>query len=160
MVVFISGSVNSGKSTTSKLIAEKLGAERVDVDEIVSIPNFDLSKDIPEAIQQSIKHINNLTDNGKNVIANYVLRQQDYEQLSSGLTDPNQHYFTLAPNLQIALSNRGRGMNSWEYERIKYHYDTGIANPKFGTIIDTSNMSIEMVANKIILYINKQPNSA
>jgi type I restriction enzyme S subunit len=36
MVVFISGSVNSGKSTTSKLVAEKLGAKWVKTDNIVS----------------------------------------------------------------------------------------------------------------------------
>ncbi len=153
MIIFLSGSVNSGKSTTSQLVAEKLGAERVDVDEIISIPNFDLSKDLPKAIQETIQHINKLTAGGKTVVANYVLRQKDYEKLKSGLKDTNQYYFTLAPNLQTALSDRGRGMNSWEYERIKYHYDTGISEPKFGQIIDSTNMTIEQVANKIIAIV-------
>ena len=99
MIIFLSGSVNSGKSTTSQLVAEKLGAERVDVDEIISIPNFDLSKDLPKAIQETIQHINKLTAGGKTVVANYVLRQKDYEKLKSGLKDTNQYYFTLAPNL-------------------------------------------------------------
>lgn len=150
MVIFINGSVNSGKSTTSKLLAEKLGAEWFDVDELSrAIPGFDLEKDIPKAINLTIKKINELTDIKKSVVANYVLRQEDYEQLNCGLKDKDQHYYTLAPRLEVARSDRGRGLNEWEFERIKYHYDTGIANPKFGEIIDTSEMTTEEVVNTI-----------
>ena len=155
MVIFLSGSVNAGKSTTSELVAKKLRAEWVDVDEIAnSIPGFNLSKDLPKAIQRAIEHINMLTDSGKCVVANYVLRQEDYEQLVEGLKDPEQYYFTLAPRLEIAHSNRGRGMNDWEYNRIKYHYDTGIANPQFGKIIDTSDMTLQQTADEIIAQIS------
>jgi len=151
MIIFISGSVNAGKSTTSKLIADKLGAEWVDIDEIAhAIPNFSLATDIPQAIEQSIKHINKLTNEGKKVVANYVLRQEDYDQLVAGLEDTDQHFFTLAPRLEIARSDRGRGMSEWEYQRIKHHYDTGVANPKFGETIDTSEMTVEEAANNIV----------
>jgi hypothetical protein len=109
-----------------------------------------LSKDIPEAIRLAIKKIDELTNEGKLVVANYVLRQEDYEQLHHGLSDKDQRYFTIAPRLSIARSDRGRGLNDWEYERIKHHYDIGIANPKFGEIIDTSEMTIEEAADTII----------
>jgi cytidylate kinase len=156
MIIFISGSVNAGKSTTSKLVAEKIGAEWVDVDEIAhAIPDFSLARDIPQALDNAIKHINNLTNQGKNVVANYVLRQEDYEQLAAGLDDLDQHFFTLAPRLEIARSDRGRGMSEWEYDRIKYHYDTGIASPGFGKIIDTSYMTVDEVANIIIQLIDQ-----
>jgi len=151
MIIFISGSVNAGKSTTSKLIADKLGAEWLDVDEVAhALPNFDLNKDIPRAINLAIEKMNKLTKNNKTVVANYVLRQEDYEQLRSGLKYSEQYYFTLAPRLEIARSDRGRGLNDWEFERIKHHYDTGIARPKFGEIIDTSEMTIEQAADEII----------
>ncbi len=154
MVIFISGSVNAGKSTTSKLIAEKRGAEWIDIDDIAhSIPNFDLSKDIPRTIQLAIEKINQLTKAGKIVVANYVLQQQNYEQLKEGLKDKDQYYFTLAPKLEIARSDRGRELNEWEFERIKHHYDSGIANPKFGEIIDTSDMTLEQAADKILQMV-------
>jgi|JI10StandDraft_1071094.scaffolds.fasta_scaffold50014_8 chloramphenicol 3-O-phosphotransferase len=151
MIIFINGSVNAGKSTTSKLVAEKLNAEWIDVDELAHIiPDFDLQKDIPKAIALTVKKINELTKAGKTVVANYVLRQEDYEQLQDGLLDKDQHYFTLAPRLEVARQDRGRGMNEWEYERIKYHYDSGIANPGFGEIIDTSELTLEEVSNVIL----------
>lgn len=37
MLVFISGSINSGKTTTSKLLAEKLGAKFINVDDLNDI---------------------------------------------------------------------------------------------------------------------------
>lgn len=96
MIIFISGSVNSGKSTTSKLVADKLGAKWIDIDELAdSIVNFDLTKDIPKAISLTIDTINKLTADGKTVAANYVLRQEDYEQLRYGLNDNEQYYFYL-----------------------------------------------------------------
>lgn len=157
MIIFISGSVNAGKSTTSKLVAEKLGAEWIDVDEIAqSIPGFDLAKDIPKAMELTIDAINKLTADGKSVVANYVLRRKDYERLRARLIDHEQYYFTLAPRLEVVRRDRGRGMNDWEYERIKYHYDTGIAKPDFGEIIDSSNLTLEETAKDIL---NKVKNS-
>lgn len=154
MIVFISGSINSGKSTTSKLIAQKLGAAWLDVDEIAhSIPDFNLKTDLTKVMDRTIEHINLLTKSGKSVVANYVLRSKDYERLRQKLTDKDQHYFTLAPRIEVALSHRGRQLNNWEYQRIKHHYDAGVANPAFGKILDTSDMSLEKVADKIITMI-------
>ena len=81
-LIFISGSVNSGKSTTSKLIADKIGAEWLDFDEIAHAnPGFDLSKDIPKVIKAGAEAVNAHTDKGKAVVANYVLREEDYVAL-------------------------------------------------------------------------------
>jgi len=154
MIIFINGSVNAGKSTTSKLLAERLDARWVDVDELAhTIPNFNLRKDIPKVIELTIKHINQLTDEGKNVVGNYVLRQKDYEMLHSGLNDKTQYFFTLAPRLEVVCKDRGRGLNDWEYERIGYHYDTGITNPKFGEVLDTSELNIEEVVKLIMSFL-------
>ncbi len=61
--------------------------------------------------------------------------------------------FTLEPSLAIAHSDRGRGLNDWESARIKYHYDTGITSPKFGVVIDTSDMTLEQVADKVLQIV-------
>lgn len=157
MVILISGSVNSGKTSTSKLLARKLNAEWIDIDEVAhSITNFDLSKDIPKALDLTIGRINKLSRSGKNVVANYVLRQEDYERLLHGLVDKDQQYFTLAPKLKIAQSDRGRGMNDWKFKQIKRHYDTGIATPKFGRIIDTSDMTLEDTVHTIMSMLKEK----
>jgi cytidylate kinase len=155
MVIIISGSVNAGKSTTSKLVADKLKAEWIDIDELAhQIPSFNLDTDISKAIGLALVEINKLTAEDKNVVANYVLRQEDYEQMDAGIKAQERYYFTLVPKLDVARSDRGRGMNDWEYERVKFHYDTGIASPKFGSIIDTSKMTLDEVANDIIRRIS------
>jgi len=154
MLIFVSGSVNAGKSTTSKLVATQLNAEWLDFDNFQKeIPAFQLSRDIPKILAAGISRINELDDLGKTVVANYVLRKKDYERLRNELKVEKQYYFTLAPRLEIARSDRGRGLNEWEYERIKYHYDTGVANPSFGEIIDTSDMTAKEAAQFIIDYV-------
>ena len=63
MVIFISGSINSGKTTTAKALAKKLEAEFIDIDDLNDrIPNFDLSKDISKGITLAINEINKLTN--------------------------------------------------------------------------------------------------
>lgn len=151
MLVLISGSVNAGKSSTAKLLAEKLGAEFLDFDELeMSVPDFSLEKDIPKVIRKGIEKINQLTDTGNNVVASCVLREEDYRQILKGVKTKQRYFFTLAPRLEIVQSDRGRGLSDWEHRRIKYHYDTGIANPPFGSIIDNSDMSLEETVDKIV----------
>lgn len=149
MLVFISGSINSGKSTTAKLLAEKLGAEFIDFDDLRT-RSRELEKDIPKVFEKGIQKINQLAAEGKSVVTNYVIRPEDYEMLQQKLKVDKQYYFTLAPRLEVVLSHRGRRMSDWEYERVKYHYATGIPQPPFGEIIDNSDMSVEETAEKIM----------
>jgi hypothetical protein len=74
-----------------------------------------------------------------------------------GLKDLDEKIFvfTLAPKLDKVLTNRGaRELDDAERERIKHHYNIGIANPTFGEIIDNSEQTPEETAkfilNKII----------
>src|SRR5690606_10220099 len=51
ILVFISGSINSGKTTTSKLLAKKLGAVFINVDDLNdTIPNFNLATDLDKSM--------------------------------------------------------------------------------------------------------------
>ena len=62
----------------------------------------------------------------------------------------------LAPRLEVAQSKRGdRVLTDWEVQRIKHHYDTGIATPKFGYIIDNSDLSIDETVQHILGEIIK-----
>ena len=150
MVIFINGSINSGKTTVGKLLAKRLNFKFLDFDSISgSMKNFDLTKDLPKVFKIGIKSINDLTTNGKNVVAVFVIRRKDYENLKANIKDKSI-FITLAPELKVALTNRGsRELTQWHKDRIKYHYRTGIPTPKFGKIIDNSSIMPEESVNII-----------
>ena len=152
MLVFISGSINSGKTTTSKSLAEKLGAAFIDVDDLNdTIPNFNLATDLDKSMDLAIKTINNYAKQGKDVVADYVVRQKDFDRFTNEIETQPQIIITLAPRLEVAQGKRGnRELSEWEVSRIKYHYDTGIASPKFGYILDNSEITINETVERIL----------
>jgi len=154
MLVFISGSVNAGKSSTAHALASKLGAEFLDLDDLAAaIEDFSLESDIPKVIQQAADLINGFERQGISVVANYVLREEDYQRLRAALQVDEQHFVTLAPPLSEVQRDRGRGLSTWEKERIALHYQTGIASPSFGITLDNSGLSIEETTEQIIELI-------
>ncbi len=157
MLVFISGSINSGKTTTSKLLAERLGAVLVNVDDLNdTIPNFNLATDLDKSMDLAIQTINSNTEQGKDVVANYVVRRRDFDRFEREIKTQPQIVITLAPRLEVAQSKRGeRELSQWEVSRIKHHYDTGIASPRFGYIIDNSDLSLDETVDSIIQIIPK-----
>lgn len=165
MLVFISGSINSGKTTTSKALAQKLGAELVNVDDLNdTIPNFNLATDLDKSMDLAIKTINKHTSNGKDVVANYVVRQKDFDRFEVEIETLPQIVVTLAPRLEVAQGKRGeRVLSEWEVSRVKHHYDTGIASPKFGHIVDNSDLTVDETVERILEIIAtanpKQPDS-
>lgn len=152
MLVFISGSINSGKTTTAKELAHKLGADFVNVDDLNdTIPNFNLATDLDKSMDLAIKTINESLARGKDVVANYVVRQKDFDRFANEIHTDKQYVITLAPRLEVAQSQRGdRVLTDWEVQRIKHHYDTGIASPKFGFVIDNSDLSLEKTVQTIL----------
>lgn len=157
MLVFISGSINSGKTTTARALARKLSTDFVNVDDLNdTIPNFNLATDLDKSMDLAIKTINESLNKGKDVVANYVVRQKDFDRFASEIHTDRQYVITLAPRLEVAQSKRGdRVLTDWEVQRIKHHYDTGIATPKFGYIIDNSDLSIDETVQHILGEIIK-----
>ena len=155
MIIFINGSINSGKSTVGKLLAEKLGYNFVEFDDIRhTIPEPDIDKALPTVFEKGIKLLNNLIKSNKSVVVAYPLDQRNYELLCKKLIELPK-IVTLSPKLDVALSNRGcRKLDDKERERIKYHYKIGINNPKFGYIIDNSDLTIEDTVCSILTLIS------
>lgn len=55
MLIFISGSINSGKPTTSQALAERLGAVCINVDDLnYLLPNFNLATDLDKIICENL----------------------------------------------------------------------------------------------------------
>ena len=155
MLVFISGSINSGKTSTSKALADNLGAAFVNVDDLNdTIPNFNLATDLDKSMDLAIRTINDYSKQGKDVVANYVVRQKDFDRFENEVETQPQIVITLAPRLEIAQGKRGeRVLSEWEVSRVKHHYDTGIASPEFGHIIDNSDMTIDQTVDSILKII-------
>lgn len=155
MLIFISGSMNSGKTTTSIALARKLGAKHINVDDLrETIPNFNLDTDLDKVIDLAIIEINKEFSQGNSVVANYVLRQIDHDRLTHEVNTDEQWFITLAPGIEIAQSQRGgRELSDWELQRIRHHYEAGVASPEFGYIVDNSHASTDEVVDEILEII-------
>lgn len=158
MIIFINGSINSGKSTVGQLLAERFNYEFIEFDDIRhTIPEPNIDKALPLVFEKGIKLLNELDKNGKSAIIAYPLSQNNYNLLKNKLSTLPR-VITLSPRLDVVLKNRGdRELDDAERERIKYHYQIGINSPQFGFIIDNSDLSIKETVQKIVRLINKLP---
>lgn len=157
MIIFINGSINSGKSTIAKLLAESLGnTANIEVDKIRNFVDFmPLEQSIPINLKNTVDLTKNFVENGLNVVIPYPLSQKNYEYFVDKLMDIDTKIwvFTLAPKLEKVLLNRGnRELDEWEISRIKHHYEVGIHNPSFGEIIDNSDQTPEETIKIILNY--------
>jgi len=159
MVIFINGSINSGKSTISKLLQKKI--KKTAIVEIDSLRAFiewmPIEEAIPINLQNAVDVIKNFDKQGLNVIVPYPLSQDNYNYFVENLDDLSKLIFiTLSPNLDTVLKNRGdRDLSEWETNRIKHHYKIGINKPDFGEIIDNSELTLEETVDIINRYINE-----
>jgi hypothetical protein len=125
------------------------------VDDLIdSIPNFNLATDLDKSMDLAIEAINKGLAQGRDVVANYVVRQKDFDRFKNEINTKEQYVVTLSPRLEIAQSKRGdRELSEWEVSRIKHHYDRGIASPKFGHIIDNSDLTLDETVDSILRII-------
>ena len=155
MIIFINGSLNTGKSTISKILSKELPSiALIEIDALREMIDWmPLEESVPINIENAISLIRNFSKKSLNVIVVYPLSQKSHDYIMTELKDLNEkiYFFTLSPKIETALSNRGtRELTEWETNRIKTHYERGIHNPSFGEIIDNSNQTPEETA-KIIL---------
>jgi cytidylate kinase len=158
MIVFINGSINSGKSTLAKLLAEKIG--NCAVLEIDNLRKFiewmPIEKAIPINLENAISLIENFDKNDLNVVIPYPLSEKNYKYIKNNLkTKSKVYFFTLSLDLVEVLKDRGnRKLDDWERERIKHHYEIGINKPSFGKIINTTNQTPKETLELIIDWLN------
>jgi len=158
MIIFISGSINSGKSTVSKILADELGeVALVEVDLFRSfIEWMPIEEAAPLSLENAAGVIKNFARRNISVIVPYPLSQRNYEYLLENLKEyKNSIYvFILSPQEDMVLTNRGsRELDGLEKERIKYHYEIGIHNPGFGNVIDNTNQTPHETAEHILKTI-------
>jgi hypothetical protein len=159
MIIFINGSINSGKSTVSKLLQKEIpNTALLEIDSLHEMIEWmPIDQAVPLNWSNAISLIKNFVNEGMNVLIPYPISQKNYDYVISALDDFKNEisFFTLSPDLEKTLTNRGsRELTDWETERIKHHYEIGINNPSFGEIIDNTNLSPEdtrdLILSKII----------
>ena len=155
MIIFLNGSINSGKSTIAKLLLKKLlKTALVEIDTFHEMIEWmPIDEAVPLNLENALTVIRNFISKDLNVIVPYPLSRKNYDYFVAGLKDLDSetHFFTLAPKLERALTNRGtRELTDWEKERIKHHYDIGINRPAFGEIIDNTDQTPEETAKLIL----------
>jgi NAD-dependent oxidoreductase involved in siderophore biosynthesis len=155
MILFINGPINSGKTTVAKLLARKIS--RVAIVEVDALRNMiewmPIDVAVPINLENAVAVIRTFVRYGLNVIVPYPLSQSNHEYLCASLKETGEklRFFTLAPHLETALSDRGgRRLDDGERARIRHHYEIGIHKPSFGEIIDTSGQTSEQTAEIIL----------
>jgi adenylate kinase family enzyme len=155
----LNGSINSGKSTVAQLLTKKIpNVALVEIDVLRNMIEWmTIDKAVPINLENAISVIRTFTRNNLNVLVPYPLSEENQKHIVSSLKDIGTkiYFFTLAPRLEKALTDRGsRKLDDWERDRIKYHYEIGINRPSFGEIIDNSEQTPEETANSILSRIN------
>ena len=154
-LILISGSMNSGKSTTSKLLAERLpDTAHVQGDALRHFVTWlSLEQAIPVTLQNVISVSKNFLLAGFNVVVDYPLYKADFEKVRAELADyaGSVHPFVLSPRLEVAQHQRGeRSLSEYEVDRIAFHYKTNLHDPGFGVRIDNADLTPAEVVQTIL----------
>ena len=159
MILFLNGSINSGKSTVAKLLAAKIpNSAVVEIDALREMIDWmPIDQAVPINLENAVSVIKNFTHHDISCIVPYPLSQKNYEYMTANLSElgVDMHFITLTPPLAEILKNRNgkRELTNWERERIKHHYNIGIHAPSFGEIIDNSGQTPEETTDVILKNI-------
>lgn len=160
MIIFLSGSINSGKTTIANLLKNELPhTAHIEVDDLSAKVDFlPLEESIPLNLKNTLSLTMNLLKENMNVIITYPLSKEEYEFFNRHLpADEQRFFFTLNPAIEKALSNRGtRELTVWEKERIKFHYSSGVNNPGFGITLDTTLHTPQDTVDEILYHIEQR----
>lgn len=158
MIIIINGSINSGKTTVANILWKKIpNTAFVEVDSLREfIEWMPGEKAYPLSIENAVLVTKNFVKNNLNVVFTYPLSEKNYAYIMNELKKINTpiHTFTLNPDLNKALTNRGgRELTEKEINRIKHHYQIGINKPSFGKVINNTSQTPVQTAKEIMEYI-------
>lgn len=144
-VIHINGPINSGKSTLSRALAGSLPeASFIDGDDHDAPDDAPLGVRIEAALRRIEMEI--ATEQGRYLVVAYPLDGADYERLKAAADMRGARFLvlTLAPPLEVALTDRGqRALSSEEKRRIVEMYDEGYhARPFSDLTLDTSRLGL------------------
>ena len=165
-IININGPINSGKTTVSKLLHEKLpDCLFIEVDELLSDDEqVKLKLTREQGWAERLKRLDTIIVQEKNlqryenIIFAYPMTDKTYHQWKLW-EDENTKFIniTLAPKLDICLQSRGeRKLSAQEKERIKQMYKEGYNRPEFSDlVIDNSTQTPTETLENILYFLMK-----
>ncbi len=169
MIIWINGAFGSGKTQTAFELNRRIPNSYVYDPENLG---FFISKNIPTSIRKSdfqdyeiwrelnLSFIKEIEEkyNGVLIIPMTIVNPQYFNEIVGSLRNIGVEikHFTLMASKETLLKrlrSRGDGKNSWGAKQID-RCIKGLSNEIFQQHIDTDNMSIEAVAEKIALMSN------
>ncbi len=164
IILNINGPINSGKSTISHILAQKLSNSIfIEVDDLVDENEFpDFKTRINERLKRLYVKLDALILDNKYdyVIFAYPMSDKTYKQITKIINEQiNFIVVTLNPKLEMCLTNRGnRELTDWEQIRIKQMYEQGFNTfSKSNLIIDNTIQTPEQTVSKIMSYLALKP---
>jgi len=158
MIIFVNGTLNAGKSTVSRLLAQRI--PRPAVVEVDSLHAFIEWVDIDEAVPLNLKNaaaiIRNFATEGFNVIVPCPLSAADHAFLLAQLEGLGLkiYVFTLRPTLEkTQTSTAQRLLSDWKKRRMEHHHAIGLTDPAFGVVIDNTNQTPDQTAAAILIAV-------
>jgi len=159
MIIFVSGSLNSGKSSTARELKKLMkNTAIVEPDAIREfIADIPIDKAVPIVLATTVSVIRALSQNGLNIIVPYPLSEKNQGYLNGKLRGTKKYFFVLNPDINTIRKGRGmRKLTTREKQRIVHHYEIGIHNPKFGLKIDNTKITPKQAAKMIIQQIGRE----
>jgi len=155
MIIFINGSINTGKTSVAKILAKKIpNTANVEIDNLHNFIDWlEIDKAISINLENAILIIKNFAKHGYNVVVPYPLSQNNYKYINHKLSSFSEqlYFFTLSPDIKKAqASTKNRKISPWEHNRIQHHYNIGIPKPSFGKIINNTKQTPEETFNEIL----------
>ena len=166
LILNINGPMNSGKSTVSKILVNKLqNAVFIEVDELMSDEEQkSLGLTIREGWKERQNRLNTKLKAFKNsreydvVIFAYPIADNTYKDWKV-MEDKNTRFMniTLAPSLESCLKNRGtRELDDWEKKRIREMYAEGYQKrPYSDFIVNNENQTPNETAEVITRFLEQ-----
>lgn len=159
-LISISGSVHSGKTTISRMLAAEMpNAMFVDGDLISSwvgtkYPRGATIDDIlPDVHKTIIEFVRPVLRSGLDVIVDYPFTDAVRKQIITALggIDFETKWFLLKPAMEKVLQGSATRpeLNEWEIDRIKYHYASPLMETSMAEVIDSTNLNPGETLEKI-----------
>lgn len=158
MVILISGTINSGKTTCARKLVRYLGrAAIVEVDAFFKFfPRAPVATAGEESLWVAAAAIRRLVERGYRVVVPYPLWQKDLDLLQAELTPQltDIHLITLVPETRVVLGTRSKRKNKdWERQVVAWHRELGVQTPARGRVIDNSQQAPMQTVRQMLEYI-------
>ncbi|AYG01289.1 hypothetical protein [Lactococcus allomyrinae] len=162
-VININGPINSGKSTISKLLLERLpNSIFIECDELTTDEAFlSFTDRISARLHKLYTLLEQLITEAQleTIIFAYPMYLETFDKIST-ITVGRADFviITLSPSLESCMTNRGtRELDEWEQHRIQEMYKEGVAEfEKTDLFIDNTEKTSGQTVEIVLEYLKKK----